>query len=1234
MKKLKLISSLAIAGLTTVTIVGCKGNEKDTTTPSTSVTTNTTTAGTTTTAPTTSSQTTTTTTTTVPTTSTTTTTNPTTEEKPTVSFSTEFGTAPEAIKVDMLPSELPYLATDGKAFLGWYLDAEFKEEAKPGQEVTESITLYARWVDGIAIHTTDDLIALSQLATASDTYVLTNDLDFTNVQLSSTKCEFTGVFEGYGHVISNASIANADSKTGILFAKVNGGTVNDVKFLGCSITSANESCGVLAGEVNGGTITKVEFNSCSATTTNNYVGLIYARSEGSTGKTVTLEEITVKNGSYVACAQYGGILCGDNTADVILRNADVEGELRNSSGNFGMLLGRERGNQTYTVEDCVVNVKMSNTGSGLKGLVTQNNTTNTTVNVSNIFVIDTPASLIGGGKHAVSATDCYYLSSSTMIPGDAGFTSLTDMPTADWYKDTLGLDFTSKWVVENDGGIKLAAASSNVASEDARVVSMKVSTSNAITRFKKGDTFDPTGLVVTLVYSDGVQLVASSDDYTVSTEKANLNQAGEYQIDVVLKADDAVSVSYDITVAEETGFKVYDEFMTHTYLSGNDLSTTNLVVKSVWSDGIEETLTSSQYKLERNGFNENEGSKYTITIKYGEFEDQNIIVSVVDSKPVVVDNKIYVNVDASSTAYNGEKVNGIETFNSLTAAIEYLNQCQYDSEVVKVIYIANGKYEEKITIPSSLTNVKLVGESQEDTIITYSAVESTVDITTGSQYGLDCATIQVEATGFGAYNLSIRNDFDYINDSKKESSPQGLALTIAADQATISNVHLYGNQDTLYLKAGRAYFYKSQIDGNIDFIFGQDTGLAYFDDCTIMAITKSATQEKNNGYVTAMRADATTKPDYGYIFNNCDFIDDGKIAVGSMSLGRPWGAAATVAYINCSFSAAYSTLGYDGSSKSRWYDMSGNLPQNADFCEYGSTGDGAITTAVNGGKVLTAEQAANYTKANIFAQVNGKCTWTAAWDCDAAYAQLMAVSATTNDGALAQDKTEVNVYVNDTADLGVYVAPWNASDKAVIYTVLDETICKVNSGVVTGLAEGSTTVTVSYKSETKVVTVNVTKNTAITEHKYTFDVTKVQNPTSTDKLALTTETLNQGFLTVIDSSKVTHRPNNSCIENKDANLSVTFQGKGTITISFASTGGSNVSRLGLINAAGSYITATSSTAELVTEGAEAGSYTVTGTTYVTVTFTIEEAGTYFITCPSSVTTRGARINAIEMVDIF
>ena len=93
---------------------------------------------------------------------------------------------------------------------------------------------------------------------------------------------------------------------------------------------------------------------------------------------------------------------------------------------------------------------------------------------------------------------------------------------------------------------------------------------------------------------------------------------------------------------------------------------------------------------------------------------------------------------------------------------------------------------------------------------------------------MNCATLHVNAEGFGLENITVSNTFDYIHHNTDYANPQGFALTIAADGAVINDVTLYGNQDTLFFKSGRVYIANSLIEGNVDFIFGENNGLAFF----------------------------------------------------------------------------------------------------------------------------------------------------------------------------------------------------------------------------------------------------------------------------------------------------------------------------------------------------------------------------------------------------------------------
>ena len=1002
-------------------------------------------------------------------------------------------------------------------------------------DVSTSYTVYVRdedYSDYKAITNVEEFNNFRYLESSSKKFMLMSDIDLEGVALDATKVAFSGTFDGQGHTIKNASyIEKAENKTGFLTATCNNATITNIKFLNVASSAANETEAIVAGMVSGTCeFSKLEFNSCFVKATS-YPGLIFGRSNAEPG-VYTIKEITVKNGTYSeGGSSYGGLLIGDlqGGADATLKvsDIDVSAAFKVSTKNGGFLLGRVRDGSNVEVNNVIIRDADMPSGNN-NGLITGGTKKLTKLSINNVVILNATNyyDLVTSTAENLSIQNIYTTNSSIVADSGSGYgkTALTAVASTDYNPTWLegkGFDFENVWTKEGteQDKYRLTSASTNVKNADSVITSIKLLTSNVTNRFHQGDAFTSDGLAVMAVYNDGVQIILNSSEFDVNYSEYDATKEGEYTITVSSKETNAsgttVSETYKVKVVSQTGFEVNSEFAVKTYLVDSDISTKNVLVYSVWSDGIVENIKESDYAkygitITNNCSDTTVAGEYTVTItgkdQYSglEFDDVTYKVAIVETTPEVVEDYVYVNVDASLTAADGTLVNGVETFKSLTAAVDYLAACNYDKSVNKVIYLASGVYYGKVTIPASLNNLSIIGEDWNNTIITYSAVEDTIDVTKGTAYGLDCATLHVNASNFGLYNVAVFNEFDYIKDASKYGSPQGLALTINGDMATVSHVHLYGNQDTVYLKQGRTYFDDCIIEGNIDFIFGNAKGLAFFDKCLINAVDKfGEKKDTNNGYVTAMKATDSDKPDYGYIFNACAFTADGDYTTatvptegvakyytltynfgdskfdvldGAMSLGRTWGAKATVSYINCSFTKAYSTAAYDGSTKSRWFKMNGE-PTAADFSEYGSTGEGSITTAVVGGRILTQAEAANYTIANIFALNNGLIEWTATYDYVSALTTLKGINQKTAATAINVSEDSFTIERNKKAEIKVTVAPWNAENKEVTYEIGDSSIVSFDGKTITALKEGTTTITFKLGSLEKVVTVEVTAPT-------------------------------------------------------------------------------------------------------------------------------------------------------------
>lgn len=205
------------------------------------------------------------------------------------------------------------------------------------------------------------------------------------------------------------------------------------------------------------------------------------------------------------------------------------------------------------------------------------------------------------------------------------------------------------------------------------------------------------------------------------------------------------------------------------------------------------------------------------------------------------------------------------------------------------IFIKKGTYHEKLHIPSWKTNISLIGESKEATIISYDDYSGKKVPNGKDQFGRDkfgtftSYTVLVQGNGFMAENLTIENTAGRVG--------QAVALHIEADRVFIKDCRLLGNQDTLYLATenARQYFLNCFIEGTTDFIFGE--AIALFENCIIKSLV--------NSYITA----ASTKQGqlYGFVFLNCK-LEAGPLAT-KVFLGRPWRPFAKTVFLYCELGA-------------------------------------------------------------------------------------------------------------------------------------------------------------------------------------------------------------------------------------------------------------------------------------------------------------------------------------------
>ena len=253
------------------------------------------------------------------------------------------------------------------------------------------------------------------------------------------------------------------------------------------------------------------------------------------------------------------------------------------------------------------------------------------------------------------------------------------------------------------------------------------------------------------------------------------------------------------------------------------------------------------------------------------------------------------------------------------------------------INIKNGVYYEKVRIPEWNTHLTLIGESRENTIITFD--DNFKKINLGRNSTFYTYTVLVEADDFSASNLTIKNT--------SGDHGQGIALSVVANRAKIFNCSILGNQDTLYLSGNNAkqYFKDCYIEGTTDFIFGEATSL--FENCTINSIKSS--------YITA--ASTPEGVPFGFVFKNCKLTANPEAT--SVYLGRPWRVYAKTAYINCNMGKQIRVEGWENWSKP-------DAEKNTFYAEYNCNGEGfQPAKRVAWSHQLTKKEAEKYTTENI-----------------------------------------------------------------------------------------------------------------------------------------------------------------------------------------------------------------------------------------------------------------------------
>ena len=268
-----------------------------------------------------------------------------------------------------------------------------------------------------------------------------------------------------------------------------------------------------------------------------------------------------------------------------------------------------------------------------------------------------------------------------------------------------------------------------------------------------------------------------------------------------------------------------------------------------------------------------------------------------------------------------------------------------------IVYLPNGTYDLGNACLTTVgrDNITILGESQEGVVIKNLPTAEGIGVT---------ATLYNTSNYLTLEKLTLKNDYPYYDPKTGKaaaSAGRAVCLQDRGNYTVCRNVTLLSYQDTYYSCNNNAqlYFVDCDIHGLVDFVCGG--GDVFYENTTFTLESREMTEGAKQ---------------YGYVMSGCT-ID---CHSATFNWGRSWGSVANLAWINTTLkqpgkikSSRFTTAGMncaaDGFYEYGTKDLNGNVVSPAsNILEFThSTGNKKYET------ILTEEQAAQFAKANVFA---------------------------------------------------------------------------------------------------------------------------------------------------------------------------------------------------------------------------------------------------------------------------
>ncbi|XVF80705.1 hypothetical protein PTKIN_Ptkin15bG0096500 [Pterospermum kingtungense] len=277
-----------------------------------------------------------------------------------------------------------------------------------------------------------------------------------------------------------------------------------------------------------------------------------------------------------------------------------------------------------------------------------------------------------------------------------------------------------------------------------------------------------------------------------------------------------------------------------------------------------------------------------------------------------------------------------------TTITEGISSAPNFSSIRFKIKLSAGIYNENIVISKEKTNLMIIGEGMDRTIITGSRSYD------DGLKTFDTATLVIKGDGFVAWGITFQN-------TAGPEKQQAVALLTKASYLAFYKCSIIGFQDTLYAKRGYQFFRECQIYGTVDFIFGDAT--VVFQSCNIYARNPLARQSIT---VTAQGREESTGQG-GFVIHNCKIRATSELIASEypvkIYLGRPWRDFARTVVMQSYLDSRIDPQG--------WLEFN-NKSSNLDlyYAEYDNRGPGSSTydrVKWKGFRVIDSVQAYQFT---------------------------------------------------------------------------------------------------------------------------------------------------------------------------------------------------------------------------------------------------------------------------------